>query len=97
MVSGRAAAFPGNRGGLECLPQNGPLLGASPRAPQLDARAGPRSLGPAGQSLVGRDRCYVKNLKLRPEQQARMDAIFEQNRTAAGPSRRGACSRPRRS
>jgi Spy/CpxP family protein refolding chaperone len=28
------------------------------------------------------DKAYVKSLKLRPEQQTRMDAIFEQNRAA---------------
>ncbi len=67
--------FPGNRGGLN-VPQNGPQ--PSPRQP--DARAG-LQLGPAGQRWWD-DRGYVKNLKLRPEQQARMDAIFEQNRTA---------------
>jgi Spy/CpxP family protein refolding chaperone len=38
-------------------------------------------LGPPGQRWWD-DKSYVKNLKLRPEQQSRMDAIFEQNRTA---------------
>ena len=37
-------------------------------------------LGPAGRWWD--DKSFVKSLKLRPEQQTRMDAIFEQNRNA---------------
>jgi Spy/CpxP family protein refolding chaperone len=36
-------------------------------------------LGPPGQKWWD-DKSFVKNLKLRPEQQTRMEAIFEQNR-----------------
>lgn len=63
--------FPGNRGRMN-----------EPQPPQRqpEARAG-LQLGPAGQRWWD-DRSYVKSLKLRPEQQANMDAIFEQNRTA---------------
>jgi Spy/CpxP family protein refolding chaperone len=38
-------------------------------------------LGPPGQRWWD-DRDYASRLKLRPEQQARMDAIFEQNRSS---------------
>jgi Spy/CpxP family protein refolding chaperone len=38
-------------------------------------------LGPPGQKWWD-DKFFVKSLKLRPEQQARMDAVFEQNRFA---------------
>jgi Spy/CpxP family protein refolding chaperone len=37
-------------------------------------------LGPPGRWWD--DKSFAKSLKLRPEQQARMDAIFEQNRSA---------------
>jgi Spy/CpxP family protein refolding chaperone len=38
-------------------------------------------LGPPGQKWWD-DKSFAKSLKLRPEQQARMDAIFDQNKTA---------------
>jgi len=52
---------------------------STPTSPQ-PARAG-LQFGPAGQRWWD-DHSYVKSLKLRPDQQARMDAIFEQNRGA---------------
>ena len=38
-------------------------------------------LGPPAQKWWD-DKSFVKNLKLRPEQQTRMDAIFDQNKNA---------------
>jgi Spy/CpxP family protein refolding chaperone len=49
-------------------------------APEGPPRSG-LQLGPPGQRWWD-DKSYVKSLKLRPEQQTRMDAIFEQNRAA---------------
>jgi Spy/CpxP family protein refolding chaperone len=69
--------FPGGNRDAINVPVNGPQSG---QRPPDGGRAG-LQLGPAGQRWWD-DRGYVKNLKLRPEQQARMDAIFEQNRTA---------------
>lgn len=67
--------FPPNRGGVESnLPPQQPGARAS------DARPG-LQLGPPGQRWWD-DHSFVRSLKLRPEQQAQMDAIFEQNRTA---------------
>ena len=67
---------------------SGPCSGSPP--PQQPGQQGqspegpPRSglqLGPPGQRWWD-DKSYVKSLKLRPEQQTRKDAIFEQNRAA---------------
>ena len=67
---------------------SGPCSGSPP--PQQPGQQGqspegpPRSglqLGPPGQRWWD-DKSYVKSQKLRPEQQTRMDAIFEQNRAA---------------
>jgi Spy/CpxP family protein refolding chaperone len=54
---------------------------SSPSRNSADApvRAG-LQLGPPGQRWWD-DRGFVKSLKLRPDQQARMDTIFEQNRS----------------
>jgi Spy/CpxP family protein refolding chaperone len=71
------------------LPNNGPGGNGQPggpppqpgqRGPTSDgsARAG-LQFGPPGQKWWD-DKSFVKSLKLRPEQQAHMDAIFEQNR-----------------
>lgn len=67
--------FPPNHGGIN-RPSNLPESGGQRAG---DARPG-LQLGPAGQRWWD-DRSFVKSLKLRPEQQAQMDAIFEQNRT----------------
>ncbi len=68
---GPSSGGPGNAGGPP--PQLGPR-GQQPEGP----RAG-LQLGPPGQRWWD-DKGYAKSLKLRPEQQAKMDAIFEQNR-----------------
>ncbi len=72
----------GNRSGF---PEGGSHSGLSPESipsrnsnAETPARAG-LQLGPPGQRWWD-DRGFVKSLKLRPDQQARMDAIFEQNR-----------------
>ena len=49
------------------------------QSPPSDNRAG-LQFGPPGRWWD--DRGFAKNLKLRPDQQQRMDAIFEQNRGA---------------
>jgi len=66
-----------------------------PTFPRSDNNGGPQSTNPRGQASENRpgvqlgppgrwwdDKKFAKNVKLRPEQQARMDAIFEQNRSA---------------
>ena len=55
-------------------------MALAPEVRRLSLRAG-LQLGPPGQRWWD-DKAYVKSLKLRPEQQSRMDAIFEQNRAA---------------
>jgi Spy/CpxP family protein refolding chaperone len=72
----------GNLGGIPAGPQGrGGLPGQLPSAAGQGAgRArGGVAIGPPGRWWD--DNSYAKALKLRPEQQARMDAIFEQNRT----------------
>ena len=64
----RSGGPPPQQPGQQGQPPEGPL------------RAG-LQLGPPGQRWWD-DKAYVKSLKLRPEQQSRMDAIFEQNRAA---------------
>lgn len=75
---GMGSPFPnGNPGG----PSFGNVPNQQPR-PQnqpSDGRAG-LQLGPPGRWWD--DHSFAKSLKLRPEQQTRMDAIFEQNRNA---------------
>lgn len=62
------------------LPPQQPSVRRSQPAADNPVRVG-LQLGPAGQRWWD-DRGFVKNLKLRPDQQSRMDAIFEQNRGA---------------
>jgi Spy/CpxP family protein refolding chaperone len=73
----------GGGGGMGGRPMGGPQFpgdGQPPQRPQPgDNRVG-LQLGPPGQRWWD-DRSYAKNLKLRPDQQTRMDAIFEQNRS----------------
>jgi Spy/CpxP family protein refolding chaperone len=59
---------------------NVPQTGQRGRADEPPPRPG-LQLGPPDQRWWD-DKAYIKSLKLRPEQQARMDAIFEQNRAA---------------
>lgn len=59
---------------------NVPQTGQRGRADEPPPRPG-LQLGPPDQRWWD-DKAYVKSLKLRPDQQARMDAIFEQNRAA---------------
>jgi Spy/CpxP family protein refolding chaperone len=66
-----------NRGGMEPGMGNIPNQQPRPQNQPSDGRAG-LQLGPPGRWWD--DRGFAKNLKLRPEQQTRMDAIFEQNR-----------------
>jgi Spy/CpxP family protein refolding chaperone len=54
--------------------------GRGDQSSEAPARAG-LQLGPPGQRWWD-DKGYVKSLKLRPDQQTRMDSIFEQNRSA---------------
>ncbi len=81
----------GGMGGPQ-FPNSGPgPMGPNPggNVPQPGQRGGPVAdnaprpglqLGPPGRWWD--DKSVVKSLKLRPDQQARMDAIFEQNRNA---------------
>jgi len=72
--------FPGaNRGGIGTS-GNISRAESAPRNNQPDGRAG-LQLGPPGQRWWD-DHGFAKSLKLRPEQQAHMDAIFEQSRAA---------------
>ena len=75
-MGGNRSGFPegGSRPGLS--PESIPSRNSNIETP---ARAG-LQLGPPGQRWWD-DRGFVKSLKLRPDQQARMDAIFEQNRS----------------
>lgn len=55
--------------------------GRGPDAPDTTARAGPGlQLGPPARWWD--DKGFAKSLKLRPDQQRRMDAVFEANRQA---------------
>jgi Spy/CpxP family protein refolding chaperone len=66
--------MPGGIGG----PRFGSVPNQQPRPQsQPDSRGG-LQLGPPGRWWD--DHSFAKNLKLRPDQQTRMDAIFEQNR-----------------
>jgi Spy/CpxP family protein refolding chaperone len=60
----------GGGGGMGGRPMGGPQFPGDGQPPQR----------PPGQRWWD-DRSYAKNLKLRPDQQTRMDAIFEQNRS----------------
>ena len=64
---------------------SGPMGNVPPPSPRSQTTDNPPhpglQLGPPGQKWWD-DKTFVKSLKLRPEQQARMDAIFEQNRSA---------------
>ena len=62
------------------MPPQQPSVRRSQPAADNPVRVG-LQLGPPGQRWWD-DRGFVKNLKLRPDQQSRMDAIFEQNRGA---------------
>jgi len=64
--------FPGGPGGGPPPPGQGRPNGEGQPRPGLQ-------LGPPGRWWD--DTSFVKSLKLRPEQQLRMDAVFEQNRT----------------
>jgi Spy/CpxP family protein refolding chaperone len=69
------SGFPGGGSRPGLSPESIPSRNSNVESP---ARAG-LQLGPPGQRWWD-DRGFVKSLKLRPDQQARMDAIFEQNR-----------------
>jgi len=62
------------------MPPQQPSVRRSQPAADNPVRVG-LQLGPPGQRWWD-DRGFVKNLKLRPDQQSRMDTIFEQNRGA---------------
>jgi len=68
---------PGNPGGPGT--SAGPPPQSGQHGPGTDGRPG-LELGPPGRWWD--DKSFVKSLKLRPEQQAHMDAILEQNRAA---------------
>jgi len=79
--------FPQGPGGAGSPSRGGPDPGLEPPQPSAQGRQGPDSsarpglqLGPPGRWWD--DKSFAKSLKLRPEQQAKMDAIFEQNRNA---------------
>jgi len=62
----------------------GPQFPGGPPPQQGQPEGPPRiglQLGPPGQRWWD-DKAFIRGLRLRPEQQARMDAIFEQNRAA---------------
>jgi Spy/CpxP family protein refolding chaperone len=75
MGGSNRSGFPGGGSRPGLSPESIPSRNSNGEAP---ARAG-LQLGPPGQRWWD-DRGFVKSLKLRPDQQARMDAIFEQNR-----------------
>ena len=66
-------------------PMGSPPMGNAPQPSQRSQPAEPPhpglQFGPPGQKWWD-DKSFVKSLKLRPEQQAHMDSIFEQNRSA---------------
>jgi Spy/CpxP family protein refolding chaperone len=68
-----------NPGGMNPGFGNVPNQQPRPQNQPSDGRPG-LQLGPPGRWWD--DNGFAKNLKLRPEQQTRMDAIFEQNRNA---------------
>jgi len=76
MGGGNRPGFPG--GGSRPGLSPGSIPSPSRNSTDAPVRAG-LQLGPPGQRWWD-DRGFVKSLKLRPDQQARMDAIFEQNR-----------------
>ena len=74
-------------GGMNNPPPGNPSFGGRPgpppptgkdRQPANGTMRTGLQLGPPGRWWD--DKSFAKNLKLRPEQQTRMDAIFEQNR-----------------
>ena len=73
------AAGPGGMGPGANAPMGGPngSAGQDNRTAESPARTG-LQLGPPGRWWD--DKSFVKSLKLRPEQQTRMDAIFDQNK-----------------
>jgi Spy/CpxP family protein refolding chaperone len=75
MGGGNRSGFPGGGSRPGLSPESIPSRNSNVETP---VRAG-LQLGPPGQRWWD-DRGFVKNLKLRPDQQSRMDAIFEQNR-----------------
>jgi len=70
-AGGQIPGGPQGRGGATGQPP-------SPAGQGAGGVRGGVALGPPGRWWD--DKSYAKSLKLRPEQQARMDAIFEQNR-----------------
>jgi Spy/CpxP family protein refolding chaperone len=68
-----------NAGGMNPGFGNVPNQQPRPQNQPSDGRPG-LQLGPPGRWWD--DHGFAKNLKLRPEQQTRMDAIFEQNRNS---------------
>jgi Spy/CpxP family protein refolding chaperone len=72
--------MPNRAGGMDPGYGNVPNQPSRPQNQPSDGRAG-LQLGPPGQRWWD-DRSFAKALKLRPEQQTRMDAIFEQNRNS---------------
>lgn len=76
--------FPGGGQNPGNMPGN-PGMGGQPQPARRGGEAGGEThpglqLGPPGRWWD--DHSFARNLKLRPDQQARMDAIFEQNRPA---------------
>ena len=69
----------GNRPGVIAPGGNIPSQAGQQRNPSAENRPG-LQLGPPGRWWD--DHSFAKNLKLRPDQQTRMDQIFEQNRPA---------------
>jgi Spy/CpxP family protein refolding chaperone len=91
LAQGRGPGGPPQGGGMGGPPPGGGMGG--PQSP--NGGPGPGGGGPPQPGAQGRpgfqfgppgrwwdDRGFVKSLKLRPDQQTRMDAIFEQNRPA---------------
>ncbi len=79
---GPGAGSPGGMGPGANAPMGGPNVsgGQENRNAESPARTG-LQLGPPGQRWWD-DKSFAKGLKLRPEQQTRMDAIFDQNKGA---------------
>jgi len=75
-MNGGGAPFPGGDTG-----RGGPSPSIGQGSQPANPPRGGLQFGPPGQRWWD-DKSFAKSLKLRPEQQTRMDAIFEQNRTA---------------
>jgi Spy/CpxP family protein refolding chaperone len=71
---------PGGMGNPGDITRGSPMPGSEPDQQGLSGARGGLQIGPPGRWWD--DKHYVKSLGLRPEQQKKMDSIFDQNRAA---------------